>query len=133
MRQVLFVLSGTVTRGAGLGRKLGFPTANLDRREYARGKLYITFGVYAGTAAVSDTQKKYRAGIVIGPIDKSGLPKIEAHLLDFSGRLYGKKVSLFLIRYLRPYKTFKTADALKKQIMEDLERVRRRIWRGLLR
>lgn len=110
--------------GAGYGRKLGFPTANLDRREYVRKGIRIPFGVYAGTATIAGIRRVYRAGIVIGPMDKKGFPKIEAHLLDFSGALYGERVSLSLIRYLRPYREFKNADLLKRQIAEDLKKVR---------
>lgn len=121
---VLFTLSGKVVRGVRLGRKLGFPTANLDRREYARKKLRIPFGVYAGTATISGRKKLYRAGIVIGPLDRGGLPKIEAHLLGFSGILYGEKICLSLTRYLRPYKIFKSEDALKEKIASDLKKVR---------
>lgn len=124
MQRTLFSIDGRVVRGAGYGRKLGFPTANLDRREYARRKIRIPLGVYAGTAAVIGIQRVYRAGIVIGPTDKKGLPKIEAHLLGFSGALYGRRVLLRLVRYLRPFRRFRGESALKTQIARDLAQVR---------
>lgn len=124
MQKPRYSVSGNIIKGAGYGQKLGFPTANLDRREYVRKRIRIPFGVYAGTATIIGTRRVYRAGIVIGPADKKGLPKIEAHLLDFSGALYGERVSLFLIRYLRPYREFKSADLLKRQIAQDLKKVR---------
>lgn len=124
MQQVLFALCGKVVRGARVGRRLGFPTANLDRREYMKKKLRIPFGVYAGTATISGGKKVYSAGIVIGPLDKKGLPKIEAHLLDFSGNLYGKKLRLSIACYLRRYKVFKNVATLKRAIAKDIQMVR---------
>ena len=124
MQRILFMFSGKVVRGARAGRKLGFPTANLDRREYMKKKLRVPFGGYAGTVEISGLKKTYLAGIVIGPLDKRGLPKIEAHLLDFSGALYGKKLRLFIMSYLRHYKVFKSDAALKKAIASDLKKVR---------
>jgi riboflavin kinase/FMN adenylyltransferase len=124
MKKTLFTLRGKVVRGTRIGRKLGFPTANIDRREYVRKKLRIPFGVYAGIAVISGGKKAYPAGIVIGPLDKKGLPKIEAHLLDFSGTLYGKELCLSITRYLRRYKVFKSEASLKKAIAGDLKRVR---------
>lgn len=118
------MISGKVVGGVRVGRKLGFPTANLDRREYKKKKLRIPFGVYAGTATIWGVRKIYRAGIVIGPMDNRGLPKIEAHLLDFSGFLYGKKVQLSLMHYLRAYTFFKSEQKLKKQISSDIKKIR---------
>lgn len=127
MKHALFTVSGKVTRGARVGRQLGFPTANLDRIEYMKRKLQIPFGVYTGTATILKSKKTYRAGIVIGPRDKRGLPKIEAHLLDFSGILYGKKLRLSITSYLRRYKIFKSEATLKKTITGDLQKVRSRV------
>jgi len=116
-------ISGKVILGQKYGRVLGFPTANLDRREYLRKKLNIRFGVWAGKAIIGD--KKYKAAIVIGPLDKSGLPKLEAHLLNFKGNLYGKKITISLHKYLRPFKKFKNINQLKKQIGLDVKKVKK--------
>ena len=122
MRKVLYTVNGKVIRGERRGKRLGFPTANLDRCEYARKKMAIPFGIYAGLAKTAS--KTYSAGIVIGPLDTKGLPKLEAHLLDFSGKLYGKKIELFLLEFLRPFFRFNDEDALKKQISEDVKKIR---------
>jgi len=116
-------ITGKVTHGQHYGRELGFPTANLDRREYVRKKLKIKFGIYSGIA-ILQSEKKYRAGIVMGPLDKSGLPKIEAYLLNFKGNLYGKKITITLKKYLRPFIKFKNTDDLKKQIQKDIKRIK---------
>lgn len=124
MLKKLFTLYGRVIRGARIGKRLGFPTANLDRKIDRKIKLRIHHGVYAGIAAILPRNKTYRAGIVIGPLDKKGLPKIEAHLLNFSGNLYGKRIRLAATRYLRRYKFFKKEEALKKAIANDLKAIR---------
>ncbi len=115
-------LKGQVVKGASLGRKLGYPTANLDRRDYARRKLRIRLGIYAGYA---DIGKGYGAAIIIGPIDKAGLPKIEAHLLGFKGNLYGKPLTITLKQYIRPFRKFKGEEELKKQINRDIRKIKK--------
>jgi len=121
MKQVrLLEYSGRVVRGIGYGRKLGFPTANLDRRQWAREKLGLRHGVYAGIALLPSS-KQYPAGIVIGPNDARGLPKIEAHLIGFRGNLYNKQLTLHIRQFIRPYKTFANLVLLKKQIASDLK------------
>lgn len=114
---------GRVMRGDGYGRKLGFPTANLDRRQWTRQKLKLKHGVYAGTA-VLESGKQYPTGIVIGPLDAGGkLPKIEAYLIGFKGSLYGHKLILQIGKFIRPYKKFGSEKALKLQIQKDVTRV----------
>ncbi|HVY67713.1 MAG TPA: riboflavin kinase [Patescibacteria group bacterium] len=122
-RQGRHQVSGKVIHGDHFGRKLGFPTANLDRREYVRRGLKAKFGVYAGAVQVQNSKLKvqsYRAGIVIGPLDKRGLPKIEAHLIGFRGNLYGRKLIIVLQKYLRPFKKYKNIEDLKKDIQKDI-------------
>jgi riboflavin kinase/FMN adenylyltransferase len=114
---------GKVIHGQKYGRKLGFPTANLDRRGYVRRKLKVKFGIYAGhvsTQHTAQSTKQCRAAIVIGPLDKNGLPKLEAHLINFKGNLYGKKITLSLGKFIRPFKKYKNEEELKKQIKNDL-------------
>ncbi len=115
-------IEGRVVRGDGYGKKLGFPTANLDRREYSRKKMKVDLGVYAGTATLPGGQI-CKAGIVIGPLDKRKLPKLEAYLIGFSGSLYGQKIILHLYKFLRPFRSFKDESGLKRQIAEDVRRV----------
>jgi riboflavin kinase/FMN adenylyltransferase len=90
--------------------------------------LNIRFGIYAGRACVGNGrdrslqgQRTHPAAIVLGPIDNRGLPKIEAHLLNFTGNLYGKKITLSLKKFIRPFRKFSTVDNLKLQIRKDLE------------
>jgi len=123
----MYKLSGRVIKGDGYGKVLGFPTANLDRRDYSRKRMNIRLGIYAGFAELNLKSKilNLKSAIVIGPVDKIGLPKIEAHLLDFKGNLYGSKISLFLVKYLRGFKRFKTVKILKQQITNDIRQVKK--------
>ena len=127
-------LTGKVVRGAGYGQRIGFPTANLSRRGYSRLTRKPKSGIYAGTATIlplspfsplSLSPISHKAAIVIGPRDDKGHPKIEAYLLDFAGVLYGKRLTLSLQHYLRPFVSFRSEAALKGQIRKDLASVRR--------
>jgi riboflavin kinase/FMN adenylyltransferase len=133
------VITGIVVRGAGYGQKLGFPTANLDRRSFGHLKRKPKLGIYAGLARILPqtvsllprgcpprrTGVVHPAAIVIGPKDDKGHPKIEAHLIGFRGVLYGRRLRLSFIKYLRPFRVFKSEKALKKQVKKDLCAVRK--------
>ena len=119
-------ISGKVIRGKRFGRVLGFPTANLDRRAFSRRRLTLPLGIYAGFAEFNLYARKQRlkAAIVIGPIDNRGLPKIEAHVLNFSGNLYGTYIQLELVKFIRGWKNFKSIADLKKQISSDIQKTK---------
>lgn len=120
-------ISGKVIHGEKYGRKIGFPTANLDRRSYSRRKQNIKFGIYASLAEFKLKAKNYKlsAGAIIGPLDSHHLPKLEAHLIGFKGNLYDKKITITLKKYLRPFKKFKSEEFLKIQIKKDLNRIKK--------
>lgn len=112
--------SGKVIHGDKYGKKIGFPTINIDRRNFKSLQQEIKFGVYSGEVFLKN--KTYKAGIIIGPIDKKGLPKLEAHLLNFENEIYGQKVTFKLHKFLRKYKIFKTEEELIIQIKKDIEK-----------
>lgn len=105
-----YIISGIVIKGDGYGKELGFPTANLEVNDQELPKA----GVYAGYAILEE--KKYRAGIVIGPGEK-----VEAHLIGYDGNAYDKNVILEINKFLRDYKKFETETELIAQIKEDLK------------
>ncbi|MBP9715311.1 MAG: riboflavin kinase [Candidatus Pacebacteria bacterium] len=114
------IIKGKVIKGDGYGKKIGYPTINIDRRNFLSLKDRPDFGVYAGVVELGN--KKYRAGIIIGPLDKKGKPKVEAHLLNYKGSAYGKKATLFLKKFIREFKHFKTEKELIAQIGKDLNK-----------
>lgn len=118
-----YKVSGMVEHGKELGRKIGFPTANVAVSD---DRLIPAPGVYAADAEISGAGK-YRAVVNIGvaPTVGDGLPMtIEVHILDFSGDIYGKKLAISFIERLRSERRFESLELLTSQIEIDAERAR---------
>ena len=111
-----FTVSGEVTRGKQLGTQLGFPTANL--RYDMRPGLWPDDGVYVGAALVKGTLYLCVLNQGRHPTAPEGIPTVEAHLLDYSGgALYGEKIVLEYLHYLRPETAFSSLELqLRPQI-----------------
>ena len=113
-----YSLAGPVVRGDGVGHKLGFPTANLD----ATGLALPPHGVYAVHADAGG--KTYRAVLNIGlrPTLQNPQPqlRVEAHLIDFAGELYGREVEVTFVDRLRPETRFPSLAELRAQIARDI-------------
>lgn len=118
-------VSGSVEHGDGYGRTLGFPTVNIDRGEYRARKLDIAHGVYGGAVKIESTGAVYRAAIVVGPSDNTGLPKLEAHLIDFADDLYGLTVVFHIEHFLRPFREYGTQEDLIADITADIEAIKK--------
>lgn len=117
-----YTLSGTVVMGDQVGRKLGFPTANID----VSGLELPPFGVYA--ARVRHGAAEHIAALNLGmrPTLNSPEPSLrfEAHLIDFEGDLYGAELQVGFVKLLRPERKFAGLDALKAQIARDVAAAR---------
>lgn len=117
-----YALSGQVMRGDGLGRQLGFPTANVD----TSGLVIPPHGVYA--AHVEFEARSYQAVVNIGcrPTLNSPAPavRVEAHLLNFSEDLYGRTVELAFLDKLREEQKFGSLAELQEQIAKDITAAR---------
>jgi len=111
-------LCAKVVRGDGLGRQLGFPTANLD----TTGLALPPVGVYA--AHVLLDRQEYRAVLNLGfrPTLSQPAPRVqvEAHLLDFSGDLYDQELEIVWVAKLREERIFPSLTALSAQIKHDI-------------
>ncbi|MFZ9754950.1 MAG: bifunctional riboflavin kinase/FAD synthetase [Bacteroidia bacterium] len=117
-----YSLSGIVIKGLQLGRKLGFPTANIELNEMH--KLIPPYGVYAGYCEYQNQPYTLVMNIGIRPtIEGRGLSG-EAHLLDFQGDLYGQHLEFHITQYIRPEKRFDNLEALSAQIAEDVAQCR---------
>ena len=119
-----FTVSGTVVRGAGRGRSLDIPTANLRIWEE---RATPTAGVYACVAEVESGRYKAVTNIGVRPTFEPGqdTPVVESHLLDFNGDLYGREMRLIFVDRLRDEKRFSGPQELVQQIHSDIDRARR--------
>ena len=121
-------IDGRVSLGARLGRTIGFPTANFGLGEYLR----PAYGVYA-VRVTGDGPDDPFAGRSVAGVANIGLrptvggdpePRLEAHLFDYAGDLYGRHLRVSLVDFIRPERKFAGIDALKAQIAEDAARAR---------
>lgn len=113
-------MTGTVTDGYKVGRKIGFPTANLsvDHPD----KLVPLEGVYAVTVYVNDG--KYTGMLNIGhrpTLNNGSNQSIEVHILDFSGDIYHKQIRMEFLRFIRQEIKFSSVDELIAQIQKDID------------
>jgi riboflavin kinase/FMN adenylyltransferase len=114
-------IRGLVTHGAARGKRLGFPTANIE----AVDTVLPAQGVYAGRAFAADG--RWPAAINIGPSPTFGelAVKVEAHLIGYSGSLYGQPLEVDFLERLRDIRPFASVDDLKRQLDQDVETARR--------
>ena len=115
-------LTGTVVTGRKLGHKLGFPTANIELPE---GVITPRHGVYACRAFVGE--KSYMAVCNVGsrPTVEGHQVRTETWLLDFSGDLYGQRVTLEFLWFLRPEQRFESLEILRQAVLHDAENTRK--------
>jgi riboflavin kinase/FMN adenylyltransferase len=118
-----YSLSGRVVHGDGRGHRINIPTANID---YPTQKVIPAYGIYACRAWIGTERFMAATNIGINPTftpDKQ-TPNVEAHILDFTGDIYGKELKLEFIARLRDELKFNSVDALIKQIHADIARTR---------
>jgi riboflavin kinase / FMN adenylyltransferase len=118
-----FRLTGEVVQGAQRGRQLGIPTANVAVSDE---RATPAVGVYACHAYHAAGHAPAVVNIGFRPTFEGSEPRpiIEAHLLDFSGDLYGQRLSLDFVARLRPEMKFPGVDALLTQIKQDIMQAR---------
>lgn len=118
-----YQLKGIVVRGRQIGRKMGYPTANLHLdHEYFTPKL----GVYVGYVRIEGLNYQAMISVGLNPTVKDDkLISVEAHILDFDRDIYDATVEFLFVHYLRPEEKYKSLDALMHQIRLDEEATRR--------
>ena len=118
-----YALCGEVVHGAQMGRKLGFPTANVE----VAGILTPPTGVYAAEAEFGAGPLRAAVNIGFRPTVEAAPARlvVEAHLLDFEGDLYGQELELTFLRKLREEQKFGSLEALRGQVERDIAQARK--------
>lgn len=118
-----YEMDGIVTRGEGMGRKIGYPTINLSPEN----ELYPGNGVYVSRLEVSSSGRELDAVTNVGTrptLYEDVARTIETYVLDFSGDVYGEKVRLFFRQRLREERKFASVEDLTAQIGKDVDHAR---------
>ena len=112
-------IEGIVQKGRQQGKKIGFPTCNIDIKDY----VIAMPGVYAVKVKQKNSNKSLKAIANLGYRPTFNQKKIllEVHIFNFSGNLYNKYLSVEFTKFIRKEKKFKNVDQLKKQIQSDLK------------
>ena len=118
-----FAIEGVVERGRQLGRKLGYPTANVGLADYVVPK----FGVYATRTRLPDGRKLPGvANLGVNPtVDGVTVPLLEVWLFDFDEDIYDQVIETDLIAFLRPEQKFASLDDMTAQVLKDAAEARR--------
>lgn len=112
-----YMLTGTVTKGKGLGREIGFPTANITIAEHY--KLIPQTGVYVVTATYNDRVLHGMMNIGYNPTVDGKSKSIEIHFFDFDENLYGKTLQIQLVKKIRDEHKFDSVALLRQQLEKD--------------
>ena len=116
-----YQITGVVFEDRKIGSKIGFPTANIT---IDNGKFPLKNGVYSGKTIVDGIT--YKAVINYGARPTFDLNKIliETHIIDFTGNLYGKQLTISFTKYLRQVQKFESVEHLRQAIQKDVEKVK---------
>ena len=112
-----FMLTGTVKKGKGLGRQLGFPTANIAIGETY--KLIPKYGAYIVSAVINNQQVYGMMNIGLNPTVNDNKESIEVHFFNFNEDIYNRKIQINLLNRIRDEQKFESVEALKQQLLVD--------------
>ena len=115
------ILSGTVVHGRQLGRTMGVPTANLALPEELA---VLRFGVYACRVTVEGKQYPAVANVGTRPTVEGHGITVEPWILDFSGDLYGREITVEFHKFLRPERKFRSLEELHREILRNARQTR---------
>ncbi|MDO4690739.1 MAG: bifunctional riboflavin kinase/FAD synthetase [Fusobacterium sp.] len=115
---------GEVVHGRKIARELGFPTANINMSN----RLFPPFGIYGAYLQIGDKNSELMYGAVnIGcnPTLKAGEISLEVHILDFDEDIYGKKIYIQIVEFMREERKFNSVEELKETIANDVNKWRK--------
>ena len=115
-----YMLEGTVVRGDGRGRQLGFPTANLSTEN----ELFPPNGVYATAVLMDGEIHASVTNVGVRPTFGASGPVVESHIFDVDRDLYGCSIRVAFVQRLRDELAFSNGDALRVQIARDCDQAR---------
>ena len=111
-----FAVEGVVQPGDRRGRELGYPTANVELGDYQRPR----YGIYAVRVTLDDgSEHPGVASLGVRPTFEPPRELLEAHLLDFDGDLYGRKIEVALHAFIRDERKFENVEALVAEMRDD--------------
>jgi riboflavin kinase/FMN adenylyltransferase len=116
----MLVVEGVVIGGNRLGRRLGFPTANIDMSQYPD----IENGVYCSKVVVDGQAYVAMTNVGVRPSVDGSRRLLETHLFGFEGLLYGLKLRVELYEKIRDEKKFSSVEELRKQIEQDSNKIK---------
>lgn len=116
-----YTISGEIVHGNALGRKIGYPTANLE----IPNNIFIPkMGVYSSLVKIGNGNKYYKALTFIGISNINKELRVESHILDFSRMIYGKKLTVMLLKYVRDNIKVNSIEEVKLLLKKDEYKVR---------
>ena len=108
------IIKGEVIHGAQLGRKMGFPTANIDARD-----IKVDNGVYYSQVRLADKLYNAMSNIGLRPSVDGQTRLLETHIFGFAGDLYGQEIEVDLKLKIRDEQRFASIDELQRQLEKD--------------
>ena len=113
------VIEGEVIHGQQLGRKMGFPTANIDAAT-----VQLPNGVYASTVEIDGKSYRAMSNIGVRPSVDGRQRLLETYVFGFTGDLYGRRLAVQLDERIRDERRFASIDELQAQLESDAEKIR---------
>ena len=124
LQNSMMTLKGEVVHGKALGRTVGMPTANLQ----VEGEELPQVGVYATRIKIGDTYYNSVTNVGRRPsVDDEKCITVETFIIDFCEQIYGERVELEFVAYLRPVQKFESLEEVSNQVKKDIEHAKQYI------
>lgn len=114
------IIEGEVIHGQQLGRRMGFPTANIDMTAVAD----VENGVYASRVEIDGRMYRAMSNVGVRPSVDGRSRLLETCIFDFDGDLYGRRLRVELLQKIRDERKFASIDELKRRLEQDAAHIR---------